>query len=760
MAALLRSPDATPAGKAFVCRQLATIATEKQAAAVAALLADQETADAALGTLEQIRGAAVDQILHDALRTTEGRLRIGVVNALGQRRDRAAVEYLIPLLAAGDGPLATAAASALGKIGGDAAVAALKKSLVNARDRWRTEIADACLNCADQLLAAGQSGPAAALYAQLSGPSETEQVRMAALRGIVRANPEQAVGALCQALTSGDPALESMALQLVPQVPGATTTEQLGQCLSKVSAPVQKLLLNALAVRGDVAVRGAVEATLASTDPAVRIAALNALGTLGDAATVKTFVDRIKAVAGTPEGDAARNGLVRLRGPGVNQVLIGLLSQGDSGGKVELIRILAARNARDAISALETAAEAPDAAVRREAWKALAGLVRAADVPALLELLVRVPEGERADAEKTVAAVLRIPDQPDVRPLLQTLETPQTPAVRCSLVRIASAVGDDALLPALCKEVQSADASVRDAAIRGLAAWPTPAPFEDLVKLARTAPEPVHRVLALRAALRLASKVQGRTPKQMTGLVTELMQLAHEPAERKAVLAELGRCPTGEALQAAQSFLADPELATEAGVAVTQIASAIRDTHRDQALAALLPLLAGNRDATVTGRAGKVLKDILRPANLALGATATSPDGLEPDGASGGDQAAIDGDPNTYWDEVDNADEYRLRITFSEPKDVSSINILWHPYEQHQAQNLDVLCDGTVVAQVRKAKCFDHEMFVAFASVRCTWVELVIPGKNGLVSPAIHEFQIFGSFPPRAGGDAASSGTR
>ena len=181
------------------------------------------------------------------------------------------------------------------------------------------------------------------------------------------------------------------------------------------------------------------------------------------------------------------------------------------------------------------------------------------------------------------------------------------------------------------------------------------------------------------------------------------------------MLAELGRCPTLDALQLAQKFLADPELATEAGVAVTQIASALRDTHRDQALAALLPLLAGNRDAAVAGRAGKVLKDILKPVNLALGATATSPDGLEPDGSSGGDKAAIDGDPNTYWDEVDNADEYRLKVTFSEPKDVSSINILWHPYEQHQAKNLDVLCDGKVVAEVRKAKCFDNEMFVAFA---------------------------------------------
>jgi hypothetical protein len=154
-----------------------------------------------------------------------------------------------------------------------------------------------------------------------------------------------------------------------------------------------------------------------------------------------------------------------------------------------------------------------------------------------------------------------------------------------------------------------------------------------------------------------------------------------------------------------------------------------------------------------------VLKDILQPVNLALDAAASSPDGLEPDGSSGGDQAAIDGNPNTYWDEVDNADLYRLKLTFREPKAVSSINILWHPYEQHQAKSVDVLCDGTVVAEVREAQCFEHEMFVVFPTVRCTSVELVIPGKSGLVSPAIHEFRIFSGFPPEVPGSNAPRAT-
>jgi hypothetical protein len=458
------------------------------------------------------------------------------------------------------------------------------------------------------------------------------------------------------------------------------------------------------------------------------------------------------AGAATAEGQAARNSLVRLRGPRINEALPGLLSQDDASRQAELIRILVARNAVSSLAALEKAAAATAGTVRKEAWKALGSLARSPDAAALLELLVRVRDEERAEAEKAVAAVLKRPDRPDLSAALQKLETVEALVTRASLIRLVSAVGDDSALPALRKAVQSGDAGLRDAAVRGLAGWPTPTPLEDLVNLARTAPESVHRVLALRAAIRLSSEAKGRTPEQMTRLVTELMQLAGVTAERKAVLTELGRCPTLDALRLAQNYLADPALTTEAGVAVTQIASALRDTHRDQVLAALQQLLAGDRDAAVAARAFKVLKDILKPVNLALGATATSPDGLEPDGASGGDPAAIDGDPNTYWDEVDGADLYRLKVTLKEPQDVSSINLLWHPYEQHQAQNVDVLCDGRVVAEVRQAKCSENEMFIAFPSVRCTSVELVIPGKHGLVSPAIHEFQIYSHFPPQSAG--------
>jgi HEAT repeat protein len=218
-------------------------------------------------------------------------------------------------------------------------------------------------------------------------------------------------------------------------------------------------------------------------------------------------------------------------------VLTGLLSQDDASRQTKLIRILAVRGAVNSLAALEKAAEAADGTVRKEAWKALGNLVRTPDAAPLLELLVRVRDEERDDAEKAVGAVLGKPDRPDLHAVLQKLESVETPTARGSFIRVVSAVGDDSALPALRKAAQSHDPGLRDAAVRGLAVWPTPTPFGDLVNLARTAPEPVHRALALRGAIRLSSKAEGRTPEEMTGLITELLQLAGVAAERKAVLA-------------------------------------------------------------------------------------------------------------------------------------------------------------------------------------------------------------------------------
>ena len=77
------------------------------------------------------------------------------------------------------------------------------------------------------------------------------------------------------------------------------------------------------------------------------------------------------------------------------------------------------------------------------------------------------------------------------------------------------------------------------------------------------------------------------------------------------------------------------------------------------------------------------LRDAARSVNLALNATVSSPDGLEPDGGSGPDAAAVDGNLATYWDEQDDQPLYRFQVSFAKPTKVNTVVIMGHAYQSH-----------------------------------------------------------------------------
>ena len=345
----------------------------------------------------------------------------------------------------------------------------------------------------------------------------------------------------------------------------------------------------------------------------------------------------------------------------------------------------------------------------------------------------------------------------DARPVLERLEAAGSPVVRASLIRVAAALGDDRALPALRRALRSNDPIVHDAAMRGLAGWPTPAVIGDLVELARHTEQPNHRFLVLLGAIRLSRMVPERTPEQAADFICGAMDFTRQASERKAVLAELQQCATPAALRIAQRSLADPEVSAEAAVAMIKVGYAIRDLYPDEVTAALSRVLAETKDNAIMVRAGRVLTEVVKPVNAALGATATSPDGLAADPGSGGPQAAIDGDFISCWNEAEGADMYRLRVTFKQPTAASAIHIFWDSDEPHQANDFDVLCAGKLVKEVRQAKPYQNETFIAFAPQRCTSLELAIPRQSGMTSPCIHELQIFSNFPPRVGGEASGS---
>jgi HEAT repeat protein len=179
--------DAKRAGKQFVCRELSIIGTEQSVPTLAKMLAGEETSDMARYALERIPGEAVDEALRNALRKTKGNAKIGIINSLGQRRDKKAVGNLSRILGRKNQQAAIAAAAALGQIADSQAAEALAGAKDKAEGKLLSVVLDAYLKCADQLVADGNKIKAMGIYKDLQKEGNPKPIRTAALTGMINA---------------------------------------------------------------------------------------------------------------------------------------------------------------------------------------------------------------------------------------------------------------------------------------------------------------------------------------------------------------------------------------------------------------------------------------------------------------------------------------------------------------------------------------------------------------------------------------------
>ena len=175
--------DVSQAAKDFACRKLSLVGSADCVGAVAKLLTDEKLSHMARYALERIPCPEAVGAMRGALAKSEGRVKVGIINSLGVRRDAESVKALVALLKDSDAEIAAAAAAALGSIGNDAAAKALGAFQSKAPEGLKPAAADACLVCAERFLADGEKAKAIKIYKSLMGPGQPKHVRLAAMRG-------------------------------------------------------------------------------------------------------------------------------------------------------------------------------------------------------------------------------------------------------------------------------------------------------------------------------------------------------------------------------------------------------------------------------------------------------------------------------------------------------------------------------------------------------------------------------------------------
>lgn len=231
LAAVLAT-DATRPAKDFVCRELALVGTARSVPALAALLTDEDLSHMARYALDRIPGDAATEALREALGKTSGEQRIGVMNSVGLRGDRAAVPALAALLRDADADTAAVAAAALGEIGATRAAQALRRFRRKGPRALRGAAVDASFDVAERLLGTGLKRQAARIYDELYSEDEPEAVRIAAFQGLVAARPAETTPRLVELLAGEDGAMRLLAARIVHETPGQDATRGFGERLA------------------------------------------------------------------------------------------------------------------------------------------------------------------------------------------------------------------------------------------------------------------------------------------------------------------------------------------------------------------------------------------------------------------------------------------------------------------------------------------------------------------------------------------------
>lgn len=609
--AWLESPDATDEAKRFIFRMLRHVGTSRAVSVVAPLLADGRLSHMAWYALHPIADPTVDQALRAALAKAPGDVKVGLVNALGERRRTENAETLAALLEDGDPAVREAALVALGKVGGEKAVAALERARASADPTLREAAERAYLDCADRLLTQGERDMASLMFAELVHGGHSGATRIAAFRGQVDASADGGAGLVADMLRTGTPEFRSIACRLVREVRGQDATAQFQAVLPNVPADTKVLLLWALAERGDRAALPAVVEAVKDSDETVREAAYEALRRLGDASVVP-FLLEVAAVDRDQEGDSARDCLARLPEERVDVALVDAMDSAGTALKVEAIHALVARRATSVTSVLVALTDDADPVVRAQSLEALGAMGDTSALPRLLELMDGPSAPMHEGAARALAAVARrVGPEPEVGSALRTAwDNAASDAAKSLIVYALDDVGGDAALEIACRATTDGSAETQDAAVRALAAWRSPGALPVLLEIAERGRRQSHRILALRGYIRLLGTLPDRpVPEKLEGF-RQAMALAQRVEERRRVLGGLGHIAAPEALRMVESHWGDPELSEEVVAATIGIALAIAPTHPAEAEAALERLAQACDDDDLRARLHSALAEL------------------------------------------------------------------------------------------------------------------------------------------------------
>jgi HEAT repeat protein len=593
--------------KCNACRELKTAGTEKSIPALAALLTDAEVSHTARIALESMPYPAAGAALREAAGKAAGLIKAGILDSLGERRDAEALPLLTAALEDKELQIVAAAATALGKIGNLQAAGALAAGRAKAQGDARTKITDGWLLAADRLLGAGNRDEAARIYRELSQPSEPRVIRAGALRGMMQTG---GVKAIVESLAVNDVMVRAAAAGQLPRL-SAADFGQVAAGMTKLPADSQVSILMAIRVRADKSFSPLLVQAAKSKDESIRLAALRAMGTAGDAAALPVLVELASLKDKT--GETARQSLEAICGPQIDEGIVAALrAEKDPARRAGWIALLELRKPAGAVAVLLDEATKQSPAVRSRAMTALAKVAGPGDVPAMVAVVLKTEKGpQRDDAERAVRLVCQQIADPEARAAaVLTVFRGANAADRIELLPLLGRLGGSEARQAVQEALDSSAPALSAVGLQAICNWPDASVAETLLKLSQTAKSDQQRLQALRAFIRVIPLPGKATDAEKLAMLRRAMELAGRDEERNYILERASAVRSVEALRFVLPYLDQPALAQEAAKSVVELGrrKELRDPNKAEFGPALQKALKTSTDATTLERARRYLQ--------------------------------------------------------------------------------------------------------------------------------------------------------
>jgi HEAT repeat protein len=612
--AVLQS-NASAAEKAITCKRLAIYGSEEAVPALAPLLADESLASWARIALEAIPGPAADQALRDALAQLHGRLLVGVINSIGVRRDAKATSPLAAKLKDNDPEVVSAAAVALGRIGGPKAAKALKSSLAKSPTAARSGVAEGAVRCAEQFLTAGKYGDAMKLYDAVRHADVPKQKVLEAIRGAILARQSSGIPLLVEQLRSSDKALFGIGLHTARELPGPKATEALIGEFQRAGADRQPVLLLALADRGDAAAMPTIVDAAKTGSKPVRLVAIGVLERSGNVSSMPVLL----ASAEDPDPEvaqAALAALVRLPGAEVDGNILSGLPQAQGKSRQVLIELAGRRGIEAALPAIVGYVQDLDKQVRVAAVQAIGIMGGEKQVAELVKVLEKTQDpGERGDVETALLGISGRRGSSCVPPL-SALAQNSDKGLRIIALHALAAAGGPEALAAVKAATDDQDETVQDEAVRTLSSWPNTWPedggiAEPLLSLAKSGKKTTHQVLAMRGYLQFLQGDKKLPPDEKITRLKEALPLIQRPEEKRSAIAVIRDAPTSSALEILVGYAAETSIADDACSAILSLAKKdLPGVPKEDRQKALQAVVEKSSDDSLKKKAEDALKAI------------------------------------------------------------------------------------------------------------------------------------------------------